>query len=184
MFPQFPQTSHFPAYFHSSTRKEGEASRRRPPQDGGTAGARVAEEEGGLRSRRRAGSRGEGGACVCPGELIGTALLFYPPTKACSFGKAHCPTARQPLQSRFTAAAERSQHPAFFGLALLSQSDSHTGISPDCVQARFVKFKTTSQSKFGFHAFSYSRFAFQCLFFRHFSGMPSSSLCILGWRMS
>lgn len=73
-------------------------------------------------------AEGRGGACVRPGELIGTALLFYPPTKACSFGKAHCRTARQPLQSRFTAAAERSQHPSFFGLALLSQSDSHTGI--------------------------------------------------------
>lgn len=118
-------------------------------------------------------------------ELIGTALLFYPPTKACSFGKASYPPAQQLLQSRFTAAAERSQHASFFGLTHFSQFNLHTGIIPDSVRARFVKFKTASLSKFYFHVFSYSHFIFLYLFFSPcFSGMHSPNIHILVWRMS
>lgn len=104
MFPQFPQTSHFPAYFHSSARKEREKSRRRGPQDG------VQWVPGWLRRRwaslEEASGKPRGGWSLRPSsELIGTALLFYPPTKACSFRKAYYPPAEQLLQSRFTAAA-------------------------------------------------------------------------------
>lgn len=164
MFPQFPQTSHFPAYFHSSARKEREKSRRRGPQDG------VQWVPGWLRRRwaslEEASGKPRGGWSLRPSsELIGTALLFYPPTKACSFRKAYYPPAEQLLQSRFTAAAERSPHHSFSGLTHFSQSNLHTGIIPDSVPARFVKFKTSPLSKFYFHVFSYSHFIFLYLFF-------------------
>lgn len=139
MFPQFPQTSHFPAYFHSSARKETERSRRREPRDGvqrvpGWLGRRWASLE-------EVSGKPRGGWGLRPSsELIGTALLFYPPTKACSFWKAYYPPADQLPQSRFTAAAERSRHHSFFGLTHFSQSNLHTGSIPGSVRARFVKF--------------------------------------------
>lgn len=161
--PQFPQTSHFPAYFHSSARKERGKSRR-GPQDG------VQRVPGWLRRRwasleEASGKPRRGWGLRPSSELIGTALLFYPPTKTCSFRKAYCPAAEQLLQSRFTAAAERSPHHSFFGLTHFSQSNLRTGIIPDSVRARFVKFKTPSVSKFYFHVFSYSHFIFLYLFF-------------------
>lgn len=183
MFPQFPQTSHFPAYFHSSARKAREKSRRRGPQDG------VQRVPGWLRRRwasleEASGKPRRGWGLRPSSELIGTALLFYPPTKACSFRKAYYPPAEQLLQSRFTAAAERSQHHSFFGLTHFSRSNLHTGIIPDSVHARFVKFKTASLSKFYFHVFFCSHFIFLYLFFSCFSGMRSPNVHILIWRMS
>lgn len=55
MFPQFLQTSHFPAYFHSSARREREKG------GGGGGGGPL----GGV-GRRWAGSWWGGGACIQP----------------------------------------------------------------------------------------------------------------------
>lgn len=112
-------------------------------------------------------------------ELIGTALLFYPPTKACSFRKASYPPAEELLQSLFTAAAERSQHPFFFSLTHL-----HTGIIPDSVRARFVQFKATSLSKFYFHVFLILFYVIFLFFLPCFSGMGSPDDRILVWTFS
>lgn len=126
MFPQFPQTLHFPAYFHSNARKESERAGEedlrvgfRGCQGGGGGGA-VSEEV--------SGKPGKGWGLLLASELIGTALLFYPPTKACSFWKAYEPPASQLPQSPLTTAAERSHpHPSL--PSTLTDIFSHTSLS-------------------------------------------------------
>lgn len=80
MFPQFAQTSHFPAWFHSSARKEEEDLRAGSVDEEVVlvrAGGCVFEESSGKLSGR---------GLHPASELIGTALLFYPPTERVAFG--------------------------------------------------------------------------------------------------
>ena len=127
MFPQFPQTSHFPAYFHSIARREHEkrGGGGGGPQGGVGRGARVeVEEEVGCiwGGEREVG----GGWGLHPAsELIGTALLFYPPTEHVVFGRH---TSYQPASSlsRPLPLQQRGATPTRSALNTYTHTHTHT----------------------------------------------------------
>lgn len=110
MFPQFPQTLHLPAYFRRSPRKKTSERRERAREGrreevdlrvglagcqagGGRGGEARSDEVSGKLKGREGGWGGGRGLSPRPSELIGTAVLFYPPTECVVFGRH---TSRRP----------------------------------------------------------------------------------------